>query len=230
MLVELKKLNKNYHNGILDVPALKNINLKIEKGEFTVLAGPSGSGKTTLLNIIGTMDKISSGLAIVDGIELSNLTKNEASDFRRDKIGFIFQSYNLILVLTVYENVEFILDLFEKISDKEKKIKINSLLEELGLLEYKNRTPKELSGGQQQRVAIARALIKEPIIVLADEPTANLDSKTGESILNLMKELNEKKGVTFIFSSHDNKIIERGKRVVYLRDGEIVREEFQNDR
>jgi putative ABC transport system ATP-binding protein len=230
MLVELKKLNKNYHNGILDVPALKNINLKIEKGEFTVLAGPSGSGKTTLLNIIGTMDKISSGLAIVDGIELSNLTKNEASDFRRDKIGFIFQSYNLIPVLTVYENVEFILDLFEKISDKEKKIKINSLLEELGLLEYKNRTPKELSGGQQQRVAIARALIKEPIIVLADEPTANLDSKTGESILNLMKELNEKKGVTFIFSSHDNKIIERGKRVVYLRDGEIVREEFQNDR
>ena len=123
MLVELKKLNKNYHNGILDVPALKNINLKIEKGEFTVLAGPSGSGKTTLLNIIGTMDKISSGLAIVDGIELSNLTKNEASDFRRDKIGFIFQSYNLIPVLTVYENVEFILDLFEKISDKEKKIK-----------------------------------------------------------------------------------------------------------
>ena len=230
MLVELKNLNKNYHNGILDVPALKNINLKIEKGEFTVLAGPSGSGKTTLLNIIGTMDKISSGLAIVDGIELSNLTKNEASDFRRDKIGFIFQSYNLIPVLTVYENVEFILDLFEKISDKEKKIKINSLLEELGLLEYKNRTPKELSGGQQQRVAIARALIKEPIIVLADEPTANLDSKTGESILNLMKELNEKKGVTFIFSSHDNKIIERGKRVVYLRDGEIVREEFQNDR
>lgn len=230
MLVELKKLNKNYHNGILDVPALKNINLKIEKGEFTVLAGPSGSGKTTLLNIIGTMDKISSGLAIVDGIELSNLTKNEASDFRRDKIGFIFQSYNLIPVLTVYENVEFILDLFEKISDKEKKIKINSLLEELGLLEYKNRTPKELSGGQQQRVAIARALIKEPLIVLADEPTANLDSKTGESILDLMKELNEKKGVTFIFSSHDNKIIERGKRVVYLRDGEIVREEFQNDR
>ncbi|MBN1469055.1 MAG: ABC transporter ATP-binding protein [Fusobacteriaceae bacterium] len=230
MLVELKNLNKNYHNGILDVPALKNINLKIEKGEFTVLAGPSGSGKTTLLNIIGTMDKISSGLAIVDGIELSNLTKNEASDFRRDKIGFIFQSYNLIPVLTVYENVEFILDLFEKISDKEKKIKINSLLEELGLLEYKNRTPKELSGGQQQRVAIARALIKEPLIVLADEPTANLDSKTGESILDLMKELNEKKGVTFIFSSHDNKIIERGKRVVYLRDGEIVREEFQNDR
>mgnify|MGYP003445281386 FL=1 len=229
MLVELNELNKSYHNGVFEVAALKNINLKINKGEFTVFAGPSGSGNTTLLNIVGTMDKLSSGEVRVDGIELSALSKNEASDFRKDKIGFIFQSYNLIPVLTVYENVEFILDLVGKFTKSEKELKINTLLEELGLLEYKNRKPSELSGGQQQRVAIARALIKEPLIVLADEPTANLDSKTGENILDLMKKLNEDKGVTFIFSSHDNKIIERAKRVIYLRDGEIVKEELQND-
>lgn len=225
MLVELKNLNKSYHNGVFDVPALKNINLAIEKGEFTVFAGPSGSGKTTLLNIVGTMDKLTSGEAYVDKVELTGLSRNQASDFRRDKIGFIFQSYNLIPVLTVYENVEFILDLTGKLGKAEKEKKIDTLLEELGLLDFKYRKPSELSGGQQQRVAIARALIKEPLIVLADEPTANLDSKTGEAILDLMKKLNEEKGVTFIFSSHDNKIIERAKRVIYLRDGEIQREE-----
>lgn len=225
MLVELKNLNKSYHNGVFDVPALKNINLAIEKGEFTVFAGPSGSGKTTLLNIVGTMDKLTSGEAYVDKVELTGLSRNEASDFRRDKIGFIFQSYNLIPVLTVYENVEFILDLTGKLRKAEKEKKIDTLLEELGLIDFKYRKPSELSGGQQQRVAIARALIKEPLIVLADEPTANLDSKTGEAILDLMKKLNEEKGVTFIFSSHDNKIIERAKRVIYLRDGEIQREE-----
>ncbi len=225
MLVELKNLNKSYHNGVFAGPALKNINLVIEKGEFTVFAGPSGSGKTTLLNIVGTMDKLTSGEAYVDKVELTGLSRNEASDFRRDKIGFIFQSYNLIPVLTVYENVEFILDLTGKLGKAEKEKKIDTLLEELGLIDFKYRKPSELSGGQQQRVAIARALIKEPLIVLADEPTANLDSKTGEAILDLMKKLNEEKGVTFIFSSHDNKIIERAKRVIYLRDGEIQREE-----
>lgn len=225
MLVELKNVTKSYHNGVFDVPALKDINLTIEKGEFTVFAGPSGSGKTTLLNIVGTMDKLTEGEAFVDGVEITGLSKNEASDFRRDKIGFIFQSYNLIPVLTVYENVEFILDLVEKYDKKTKEIKINALLDELGILALKNRKPSEISGGQQQRVAIARALIKEPLIVLADEPTANLDSKTGEAILDLMKKLNEEKGVTFIFSSHDHKIIDRAKRVIYLRDGQLLSEE-----
>lgn len=226
MLVEIKDVNKNYHNGAFDVPALKNINLQIKKGEFLVFAGPSGSGKTTLLNIIGTMDKITSGEVKVNGIDLMGLNKNESADFRRDQIGFIFQNYNLIPVLSVYENVELILDLKSKYNRDEKEKKINLLLEELGLLEFKNRLPKELSGGQQQRVAIARALIKEPSLVLADEPTANLDSKTGESILDLMKKLNKEKNITFIFSSHDIKIIERAKRVIYLRDGEIVGDEI----
>ena len=225
MLVELKNVTKSYHNGTFDVPALKNINLSIEKGEFTVFAGPSGSGKTTLLNIVGTMDKLTEGEIFVDGVEITGFDRNEASDFRKDKIGFIFQSYNLIPVLTVYENVEFILDLVGKYDKRIKEEKIDALLEELGILQLKHRRPSEISGGQQQRVAIARALIKEPVLVLADEPTANLDSKTGEAILDLMKKLNEEKGVTFIFSSHDHKIIERAKRVVYLRDGQMMAEE-----
>lgn len=224
MLVELKNVTKSYHNGLFDVPALKEISLKIEKGEFTVFAGPSGSGKTTLLNIVGTMDKLTEGEAFVDGIEITGLDKNQSADFRRDKIGFIFQSYNLIPVLTVYENVEFILDLVGKMDKKAKETKIDNLLEELGILNLKHRKPSEISGGQQQRVAIARALVKEPLLVLADEPTANLDSKTGEAILDLMKKLNEEKGITFIFSSHDHKIIERAKRVVYLRDGQLTDE------
>lgn len=225
MLVKLQNLTKSYHNGMFDVPALKDINLTIAKGEFTVFAGPSGSGKSTLLNIVGAMDKLTGGEVYVDGTELTGLSRNEAADFRKDKIGFIFQSYNLIPVLTVYENVEFILDLFGKFDKKTKESKINDLLEELGILELKNRKPSEISGGQQQRVAIARALIKEPSLVLADEPTANLDSKTGEAILDLMKKLNEEKGITFIFSSHDHKIIERAKRVIYLRDGQLCSQE-----
>lgn len=225
MLVEIKDVTKNYHNGILEVPALNQINLNIEKGEFAVFAGPSGSGKTTLLNIVGTMDKITSGEIYVDGVEITNLSRDEASDFRRDKIGFIFQSYNLIPVLTVYENIEFILDLVGKLDKKAKRLRIETLLDELGILHLKDRKPGEISGGQQQRVAIARALIKEPLLVLADEPTANLDSKTGEAILDLMKKLNEEKGITFIFSSHDHKIIERAKRVIYLRDGYLTAKE-----
>lgn len=226
MLVKLKNVSKNYFNGTIEVSALKNINLEIEKGEFTVFAGPSGSGKTTLLNILGTMDKASKGELYVNETELTRLTRDEASDFRRDKIGFIFQNFNLIPVLSVYENIEFILDLFGKYTKEEKEEKINNLLRELGIFDFRHRKPSQLSGGQQQRVAIARALIKEPLIVLADEPTANLDTKTGEAILDLMKKLNEEKGITFIFSSHDNKIIERAKKVIYLRDGEISQGEL----
>ncbi len=220
-IVELKELKKVYHNGIIEVPALTNINLSIKQGEFVVFAGPSGSGKTTLLNIIGAMDKASSGEVIVDGVNVELFSRDKASNFRRDKLGFIFQSYNLIPVLTVYENVEFALDLAGKYSKEVKREKVEKILEELGILQLKDRKPSEISGGQQQRVAVARALVKEPAIVLADEPTANLDTKTGEAILDLMKKMNEERNVTFIFSSHDTKIIERAKRVIRLRDGKL---------
>ncbi len=220
-IVELKELKKVYHNGIIEVPALTNINLSIKQGEFVVFAGPSGSGKTTLLNIIGAMDKASSGEVIVDGVNVELFSRDKASNFRRDKLGFIFQSYNLIPVLTVYENVEFALDLAGKYSKEVKREKVEKILEELGILQLKDRKPSEISGGQQQRVAVARALVKEPAIVLPDEPTANLDTKTGEAILDLMKKMNEERNVTFIFSSHDTKIIERAKRVIRLRDGKL---------
>lgn len=220
-IVELKGLNKVYHNGIIEVPALTDINLNIKQGEFVVFAGPSGSGKTTLLNIVGAMDKASGGEVVVDGVNVESFSRDEASNFRKDKLGFIFQSYNLIPVLTVYENVEFALDLAGKYSKEVKREKVENILKELGILELKDRKPSEISGGQQQRVAVARALVKEPAIVLADEPTANLDTKTGEAILDLMKKMNEERNVTFIFSSHDTKIIERAKRVIRLRDGKL---------
>lgn len=220
-IIQLKNVSKTYKKGLFEVEALKNINLNIKKGKFTVLAGPSGSGKTTLLNIIGAMDKSSSGEVIINGTNIENFSINDASDFRRDKLGFIFQNFNLIPVLTVYENIEFALDLTGKFFKKDKKEKIEGLLYELGIHELKDRKPNEISGGQQQRVAIARALIKNPDIILADEPTANLDSTTGENILNLMKKLNSEKNITFIFSSHDNKIIKIANRIVYLTDGSI---------
>ncbi|MBN2858010.1 MAG: ABC transporter ATP-binding protein [Candidatus Delongbacteria bacterium] len=219
--VRMENLVKIYRNGKISVKALDNINLEIEKGEFLVFAGPSGSGKTTLLNIIGTMDRLTEGKLLIDGEDISGLTKDEASEFRKEKVGFIFQSFNLIPVLTAYENIEFSLDLMKKFGAKEKREKVESIMKEMGILELKNRRPAEMSGGQQQRVAVARALVKEPLLVLADEPTANLDSKTGGSILDLMEEMNEKKKITFIFSSHDPKIIERGKRVIRLKDGKI---------
>jgi putative ABC transport system ATP-binding protein len=218
-IVKITDLTKEYHNGKIFVKALKNINLDIKKGEFSVIAGPSGSGKTTLLNIIGAMDKLTSGEIIIDGENISNLSKKEAADFRRRKIGFIFQSYNLIPVLTAYENVELALDLVGGYTKKEKDILIEEVLDQVGILELKNRKPLEMSGGQQQRVAIARALVKKPAIVLADEPTANLDTDTGEAILDVMEKLNKELNTTFIFSSHDVMIIERAKRIIKLRDG-----------
>lgn len=220
-IIQLKNVNKTYKKGIIEVKALKNINLNIKKGEFTVLAGPSGSGKTTLLNIIGAMDKASGGEVIINGTNIENFSVNDASDFRRDKLGFIFQNFNLIPVLTVYENIEFALDLTGKYSKKDKKERIDALLFELGIHELKDRKPGEISGGQQQRAAIARALVKNPDIILADEPTANLDSTTGENILALMKKLNLEKNITFIFSSHDSKIINTANRIIYLTDGSI---------
>jgi len=220
-IVEAKKITKIYKHNKVEVKAVDNIDFKINKGDFAVIAGPSGSGKTTILNIIGAMDSVTDGKMIINEQDISILKKNERANFRRDKIGFIFQNYNLIPVLTVYENIEFALDLCEKHTPSEKKDKINNLLNELGLLPLKDRRPSELSGGQQQRVAIARALIKDPILVLADEPTANLDTQTGKEVLDLMVKINLEKKTTFIFSSHDVMIIEKARRVIKIRDGKI---------
>lgn len=220
-IVNLDSVVKDYFNGKIMVEALSNINLNIEKGEFAVLAGPSGSGKSTLLNMIGCMDKPSRGKIIIDGQDTTNFNAKEASHFRRDKIGFIFQAYNLIPVLTAYENIEFALNLTGSYSKQEKKEKIEKIMEDVEIMEYRNRRPLEMSGGQQQRVAIARALVKSPAIILADEPTANLDSVTGENILKLMKKLNIEKNVTFIFSSHDKMVIDYAGRVIRIRDGKI---------
>ncbi|MCS5421295.1 MULTISPECIES: ABC transporter ATP-binding protein [Psychrilyobacter] len=227
-IVEAKKITKIYKHGKVEVRAIDDINFKIDRGDFAVIAGPSGSGKTTILNIIGAMDSVTQGKIIINQQDISVLNKDERADFRRDKIGFIFQSYNLIPVLTVYENIEFALDLCKKHSPLEKKDKIHRLLRELGIFQLKDRRPPELSGGQQQRVAIARALIKDPILVLADEPTANLDTQTGKEVLDLMVKINLEKKTTFIFSSHDIMIIEKARRVIKLRDGKIEGEEYDS--
>jgi len=225
-IVEAKKITKIYKHGKVEVRAIDNIDFKIAEGDFAVIAGPSGSGKTTILNIIGAMDSLTYGKIIINKQDIGILNKDERANFRRDKIGFIFQNYNLIPVLTVYENIEFALDLCEKHSPSEKKDKINNLLNELGIFQLKDRRPSELSGGQQQRVAIARALIKDPILVLADEPTANLDTQTGKEVLDFMIKINLEKKTTFIFSSHDIKIIEKARRVIKIRDGKIEGEEY----
>jgi putative ABC transport system ATP-binding protein len=224
ILLSLVNLNKDYEDGKIVVHALKDINLEVEKGEFTAIAGPSGSGKSTLLNLIGCLDKPSSGKVFISGIDTSTYSKKELANIRREKIGFVFQSFNLIPILTAFENVAFPLSLLGQNGDLIER-KVKGILGDVGLGGLENRYPRELSGGQQQRVAIARALVKEPSIILADEPTANLDSANGAEILNLMKELNEQKEATFIFSTHDPAVIERAKRVVYLHDGQINSDE-----
>jgi putative ABC transport system ATP-binding protein len=224
ILLSLVNLNKDYEDGKIVVHALKDINLEIEKGEFTAIAGPSGSGKSTLLNLIGCLDKPSSGKVFISGIDTSTYSKKELANIRREKIGFVFQSFNLIPILTAFENVAFPLSLLGQNGDLIER-KVKSILGDVGLDGLENRYPRELSGGQQQRVAIARSLVKEPSIILADEPTANLDSATGAEILNLMKELNEQKEATFIFSTHDPAVMDRAKRVVYLHDGQISSDE-----
>lgn len=220
-MVELKQVTREYGNGEGAVLAVNGVDLVIKTGEFTVLAGPSGSGKSTVLNLIGCLDQPSQGEVLVNGVNIGIKTGREQADFRREKLGFIFQSYNLIPVLTVYENVEFPLTLLKQYPRPEQDQKVKKILAEVGLERMANRRSTQLSGGQQQRVAIARALVKEPVVVLADEPTANLDSATGEGILDLMAELNRKKNITFIFSSHDRMVIERAKRVIKLKDGRI---------
>jgi len=210
-----------YQQGALEVEALKGVSLVIEQGEFTALVGPSGSGKTTLLNLLGGLDSPDRGSIWLDGTEVSRLGPGELSRFRLHHIGFVFQAYNLIPVLSAYENTEFIL-LLQKVAEKERKERCFSLLKAVGLEGMEHRRPFELSGGQQQRVAVARAIAAGPRIVLADEPTANLDSRTAASLLDLMRELNRQEGTTFLFSTHDPLVMERATRTVRLRDGEIL--------
>lgn len=221
MLLDVKNLNKTYYSGKVPFQALTDISVSIAAGEFTAIAGPSGSGKTTLLNCIGTIDKADNGQITLDGTELMGKDPDELARLRKDYFGFVFQTYNLIPVLTVYENVEMPLKLLKKHNQEEIKQLVMAMLQRVGLKGLGNRHPLELSGGQQQRVSIARALVKNPKMVLADEPTANLDSKTGEGIVDLMKELNAKDQVTFVFSTHDQLIMKHARRLVKIRDGRI---------
>jgi putative ABC transport system ATP-binding protein len=220
-LVEAIDLHKDYRIGKVLFPALRGIDVKIKDGEFTAIAGPSGSGKTTLLNIIGCLDIPTKGSVLINGTDINELTSKEKATLRRNEIGFVFQTFNLIPVLTAYENVEIPLILLDTEQDRKRET-ITSMLEEVGLGEFINRRPNEMSGGQQQRVAVARALIKNPSMVLADEPTANLDSTTAKEILALMQELNEKHETTFIFSTHDQLVMDFAKRIIYLRDGRVT--------
>ncbi len=220
-MVELIDVLKEYSLGKLSVRALSGVNLRIEEGEFTAIAGPSGSGKTTLLNLVGCVDIPSKGSVIIDGSPIEKLKDNERTNLRLHKLGFIFQSFNLVSVLNVFQNVEFPLLLQNNLSKGERKEHVEAMVEEMGLSAYMKHRPNELSGGQRQRVAIARALITHPKIVLADEPTANLDSKTGQSILDLMRKMNEESRTTFIFSTHDPRVLEHARRIVTLQDGQI---------
>ena len=223
-MIEVENVTKTYGTGETEVLALRGISLTINDGEFLSIAGPSGSGKTTLLNLIGCLDTSTSGEIIIDEVPVSKKTPRELSLFRRYKLGFVFQSFNLIPVLKAHENVSFALSLLG-VSGDELMDRTMSILDEVGLKGMEHRYPRELSGGQQQRVAIARSLIKKPAIVMADEPTANLDSTTGEEILHLMEALNESHGTTFIFSTHDRMVMDHAKRLVMLHDGIITDDE-----
>jgi len=221
MLLEVKNLNKTYHTGQVEFKALRDVSLSVQKGEFTAFAGPSGSGKTTLLNCIGCLDRGESGSILLDGVDLMAKKPVELAHFRKENYGFIFQTYNLFPVLTVAENIEMPLKLLQKETPEQIHEKVMEMLAKVGLSGYENRRPLELSGGQQQRVAVARALIKKPKLVLADEPTANLDSKTGEAVVELMKELNVNEGVTFLFSTHDAMVMKRASKLYEIHDGQI---------
>ncbi len=220
-MIHINDVYKTYIAGETEVRALRGVSLEIPKGEFASIAGPSGSGKTTLLNVIGCIDKVDAGSISINDTKVTEMDKKESALFRRHTLGFIFQTYNLIPVLTAFENIAFALSLL-KLSDKDIKEKVYSIMKEVGLEGMEHRRPAKLSGGQQQRVAIARALVKEPEIILADEPTANLDSETGKSILELMKKLNGKRGTTFIFSTHDQMVMDFADRLVQLHDGRIT--------
>lgn len=220
-VIDAHNISKIYNPGTIPVYAVNNVHLHVEKGEFTALVGPSGSGKTTLLNLIGGLDKPDSGKVTINGQDITMLHANELIDFRLHNIGFVFQSFNLIPVLTAFENVEFIM-LLQKMKKKEREKRVMQLLQQIGLEDKMHNRPVQLSGGQQQRVAVARALASKPQFVLADEPTANLDSAAAANLLDIMAKLNAEEQITFLFSTHDQRVIERARRVITLVDGKVA--------
>jgi putative ABC transport system ATP-binding protein len=220
-IVECINVKKSYRQGEIEVHALRDVSLVIEKGEFTAVAGPSGSGKTTLLNLVGGLDTSDAGSIMVDGKIFNQMSQSRLANLRLHKIGFVFQAYNLIPVLSAAENVEFVM-LLQGVSAQERQQRAKKILDDVGLADKYDRRPAELSGGQQQRVAVARAIVSDPSIVLADEPTANLDSETGNGLLEMMKKMNEEKKVTFIFSTHDKMVMDYARRLVLLRDGRLA--------
>jgi putative ABC transport system ATP-binding protein len=228
-IVRLKNVTKDYGRDQALTHALRGVNLELEVGEFTAMAGPSGSGKSTLLNIIGGLDRPTAGQVEVDGREINSLSNTQLGLLRRDRLGFIFQSYNLIPVLTALENAEYVL-MLQGIPTAERRERVREVLKEVGLEGLENRYPRQLSGGQQQRVAIARAIVSKPALVLADEPTANVDSETGKALLDLMRNLNEEKGVTFFFSTHEEAVMKRARRLLQLEDGVILNNGAQTDK
>ena len=227
--LHLESVTRSYKKGDSEVHALDGIDLDVEEGEFLAIVGPSGSGKTTLLNILGCLDRPTSGRMVYEGTDIRSLGEDAMSDYRRDRISFVFQSYNLIPVLTVRENVELPLEIERqggaKISMAETRERAEEMIAAVGLAGKEDRYPRELSGGQEQRVAIARALVKRPLVVLADEPTANLDSRTADEIVELMERINAERGSTFIFSTHDPRVMVKARRVVTIHDGRVLSDE-----
>ena len=227
-IVECKDVTKTYQQGRATIEALKDVSLQISPGEFIAVAGPSGSGKTTLLNMIGGLDLFDSGSIIVDGQAFESMSQSQLAHLRLHKIGFVFQSYNLIPVLSAIENVEYVM-LLQGLPVQKRRAMSKAILDEVGLEGKYDRRPSELSGGQQQRVAVARAIVSNPAIVLADEPTANLDSITGQGLLEMMKQMNAEKQITFIFSTHDRMVMEYARRLVKLRDGRLVDDQVKSN-
>ena len=225
LIAQLARVSRVYLQGNIEVKAVDSLDLNIQGGEFSVLCGPSGSGKTTILNMIGALDMPTSGTVYLEGRDLSKLGRGDLSMLRRDRVGFVFQAYNLVPVLTAFENAEFVLAL-QNVPPRERKERVMAVLEEVGMADYIDRRPDELSGGQQQRIAIARAVVSEPAIVLADEPTANVDTEAADTILDLMEQLNREKGVTFLFSTHDQRVMNRARRLISLRDGKLEADEM----
>lgn len=224
-VIKTEDLFKIYTQGEFEVRAVDGVSLEIEQGEFTVIRGPSGSGKTTLLNIIGGLDTPTSGKVTINGHEITSLSGNQLIDFRLNNIGFVFQAYNLIPVLNAKENVGFVMLLQGK-SEKERKERTEELLKAVGLEKEMSKKPSQMSGGQQQRVAVARALASKPEFIIADEPTANLDSASTNNLLDIMATMNEEEGITFLFSTHDQRVIDRAKRIITLEDGKIISDEY----
>lgn len=223
-IISTKGLIKTYKDNGMETKAVRGIDLNINSGEFTAVVGPSGSGKTTFLNLISGLDTPTEGTVMINGKLISDMKGKELSDFRRDNIGFVFQSYNLIPVLTVEENIEYIM-LLQDVPKKERHERVLRILDQVGLKGMESRRPTQLSGGQQQRVAIARAMVSNPSLILADEPTANLDSEMGSDLLGMMKDLNERTGMTFLFSTHDEMIMARARRLITLKDGIVKSDE-----